>query len=197
MVNKLLAVALIVLAYSQIQTAEYVSAIFLFSCLLMLYINRAFINITSLIAIIGVGKLIEIIVWMKVQDSNAYVIHSFYAFLDLSISLTIAFRASLLRKIENKFYGSFDRNKYVITNADLFLGLLYSFYFLINLITLFEHSLRHLDDFGLEYSEWLYQNARFFWSNYANIKLPLNILEFGIIIMTVQNYMRSERVVRT
>lgn len=197
MVNKLLAVALIVLAYSQIQTAEYVSAIFLFSCLLMLYINRAFINITSLIAIITLGKLLEISIWSFIKFSDGYVIFSFYVFLDLFIAMAIAFRVSLMRQLELKFHGEFERDKYLITNADLFLGLLYSFYFLINLLTLLEHCLRHLDDFGLPYNEWLYQNARFFYLNYEHIKLPLNILEFGIIIMTVQNYMRSERVVRT
>lgn len=102
----------------------------------------------------------------------------------------------MCRKVELVFTKCVDKGKYVITNADLFLGLLYSFYFVLNLLTLFEHSLRHLDDFGLTQSEWLYEKARFFWNNYEHIKLPLNILEFLIILSTVKNYMRSERMLK-
>lgn len=198
MVNKLLAVVLFALAVSQWHVATNINLLFLASCLLMAFVNRFYINITSLITIIAVAKLGEIVVLSQfLQGKSNYIILSFYILLDISVSLMIAFRAALMRKAEVYFKGNVERDKYLITNADLFLGLMYIFYCVLNLITLFEHGLRHLDDFGFEKNIWLFENARFFWANYGNIKIPLNILEFGIILLTIKNFMRSERMVRT
>ena len=69
-----------------------------------------------------------------------------------------------------------DKKRYLFTNADMFIGIIYRFYTLFNILMLFEHSLRHLDDFGFEHNQWLYENARILWKNHALIKLPLNYI---------------------
>jgi hypothetical protein len=195
MINTLAYFALGLLAFTQLHSAAAVSTVFILACLYAIWEGRYNINITSLLFILLVGKIVELCVWQYIVDSNNYVIHSFYVVLDIIVGLLVGFRPALCRQVELQRTGQCEVKRYLVTNADMWVGTLYSFYVLFNILMLVEHSLRHLEDFGLAHSPWLYDNARWLWSNHAFIKLPLNMLEFIIILSTVKRYMQSARVI--
>lgn len=185
---------IVLLSLTQLHKPMFISLLFVFACLYAIWQNKAYSNVVSLLFILLIFKVIELVVWGYIENSSIYAIHSFYLLLDIIVTLVVGFRPALCRQIDVWRTGGFDKARYVITNADLFVGVMYSFYALFNILMLIEHSLRHLEDFGLKPNLWLFEHARFLWSNHAMIKLPLNIIEFIIIYSTVQRYMRSTRV---
>ena len=152
------------------------------------------INIMSILAIMLLFKLIEIALVPIVWEYSNYVIYTTWFVLDLIIYFCIIFRAAIARKILGKERSS----EICFTNADLMLACLALLHFVASLLSLIEHCLRHLDDFGLNHElsivAWLNNNAVFIYYAYNPFKALLNCLEFAAVISTVTNYMRSARV---
>ncbi|MCY7294009.1 hypothetical protein [Alteromonas sp. a30] len=176
--------------------------IFLLACIYSIYQNRYHVNIVSLLTILLGVKTAELTILKLVLDtSSSYVIFSSFFLVDIPAIVLIALRVPLCRFIEFKRRGKLeDKNRFVVTNADLLVGKIYITYCIINLLALIEHAFRHLEDFGFpadaEYTIFLYENFRVIWSYYEYVKHTLNIIEFIAVFATISSYMRSERILK-
>lgn len=176
--------------------------VFFATCLYSILVNRTHVNIVALLSILLVFKVVEFgLLELTVHTRNSYIIYSIYFLVDIPVIIAIALRVHLFRYFDYKKNGqSPEPDKYLVTNADLIVGKIYIMYCLINFLALAEHALRHLEDFGFpedaSYTVYLYENARFIWSNFAFIKHFLNVLEFIAVFGTISNYMRSERMLK-
>ena len=183
-----------------IQTPHIFILVFLFACCYSIFVNRAHVNIVSLLAILLLIKTAEFAILFFVTGTKSnYIIFSSFFLIDVPAIILIALRTPLCRMIEYKLTGSIkDADTYVVTNADLLVGKIYIIYCFINLLALIEHALRHLEHFGFPedapYTVYMYENFRLIWDNYEYLKHTLNFIEFVAVFATVSNYMRSERI---
>lgn len=178
---------LIGIYYFSIPSYKVYSYIYCCICLLVLWVNKASPNIVSLVVLLLFARALEIFAFSFISRGGPYeqyYISALYLAIDFLMVAAVAFRPAIFRLLE-KFVFGHTSSSYQITRADTLIGAIYQLYLWISFFTLGEHILRHLDHIGLPYSQWLYENARFFWSNSAYIKLPLNALEFVALLTTI------------
>lgn len=158
--------------------------------------NRYEPNIYSLLIILICIRALEILIWIVVgtHGNNAYIVFPTHVVLDSIALYAISVRNKVLAKWEFKLTGEITPHKYVFTNADYILSVIYKCYLLAAVLALGEHIIRHLDDFGLP-SEWSVPDLLYIHSAYAPIKLTLNMLEYVAILSTAHRIMQSERYV--
>ncbi|XOV78146.1 MAG: hypothetical protein ACFHVJ_14520 [Aestuariibacter sp.] len=125
--------------------------------------------------------------------SNAYLAYPVIILLDVTALIFIAKRNKILVKLEYRRTGKVTPYKYLYSNADYTLGLIYKTYLALTVFMLVEHLLRHPDDLGLPV-EWAL-NLRYVYDAYPTIKMTLNIFEYVAILATAHKLMRSERYV--
>lgn len=158
------------------------------------YLNKHEPNISSLLFILAVFKGVEIAAWQNLPMINAYVAYPLTFLIDAGALYFILKRNELLTKWELKSKGSIDKGKYIYTNADYVLSLIYKVYILIIFLMFGEHLLRHLDHLGLP-PEWNLTNLMVIYENYTWVKRALNAAEYTVIIATASKILRSGRYV--
>ena len=164
------------------------SYVYCMLCLLVWVINRGSANISSILALLLLARLLEIAIIPFFPQEAAYQQYYFsalYLALDSLMVIALTLRPALFRWLEYKILGSYDPDRFKVTQADLLLINIYLFYILIGVIMTVEYVLRHLDHIGLPYNQWLYENVRWFWYSYEYIKGFFNILEFVALLTTI------------
>jgi hypothetical protein len=151
------------------------------------------INILSILVLIGGFKALEILLVPVVWEYSNYVIYSTWFLLDLILYVFIMYRAPAVRLL----VGTKNADDICFTNADLTLGWVHLLHCGASLLSLIEHSLRHLDDFGVPASiplvQWLNSNAVVIYYSYKPFQVGLNIIEVSAVFATAGRYMRSAR----
>lgn len=151
------------------------------------------VNILSILVLIGGFKVLEIFLVPVVWEYSNYVIYSTWFLLDLMLYVCIMYRAPVVRSL----VATKNADGICFTNADLTLGWVHLLHCLASLLSLIEHSLRHLDDFGLSANlplvQWLNSNAVVVYYSYKPFKLALNVIEVAAVFATAGRYMRSAR----
>ncbi|MBE1301130.1 MAG: hypothetical protein GJ680_14620 [Alteromonadaceae bacterium] len=165
-------------------------------CGLLAYaLNRNESNITSLIFILITLRCWEIILWSTLDMRNAYIGYPMIMLLDLTALYLIYNRNRLLAWREYHKTGQVTPHKYVYTNADYTLGLIYKCYLLITVLCFVEHFFRHTDHIGLP-PAWSTPELLFFYDLSSPVKRVLNTFEFIAIMATAHHMMRTERIVQ-
>lgn len=183
--------------------------------------NRRYINITSLIVIIIVMRLIEwplLLSWAGTGRPSVF--YSMLIILDVATIMLVMLRVPILVVCETKLRGSVDENRYCITRADFLVATIYSVYLMINILLFVEHWIRHVEDIpgsklvfehvislhsiSRHYSEYsiynfhdftqyFYEHARQVYSTSPVIKVYLNMLEHAVILATSYKFMHSSK----
>lgn len=192
--------ALALVAIANVSSFYYVTSTYVIACCYGIYKNRHHVNISSLLGVILCAKLSEILLYSGIGlmgTRNTYILLASDFLIDIPVVLLVLSRVLWLRAYDNSKYGTYCPDKYVPTNADLVIIKLYLIYILVNVLAIVEHSLRHLEYFGVpidhHWTQYLYENARFIYNNIEYIKNMLNIAELVAILSTAERYMRSPR----
>lgn len=175
---------LMLLQLTQLPQARITNYVYIIVCLVVIWANKSNVNVTSLVAILVIVKFLESLIYPQLLP-NLYAVQSFYFISDSAVTLLIALRPAICRKIANSLYKHNQNDRFYVTQADMLVGAIYMLYLVVSLLSIGEHVLRHLDHIGLPYSAWLNQHADFIWMNHTNIKLPLNMLEFVALLTTI------------
>ncbi len=178
------------------QTAEIrvLDLIFIACGVLAFWYNRFEPNISSLLVILVFIRSVEVGFWLVTDMKNAFIFYPSIIFVDCLALYFIANRNRFLAKLEYRRTGSITPHKYVYSNADYILSLIYKCYLAITLISFLEHLIRHVDKLGLPES-WGNPDLMVAYNLYAPLKLTLNTLEYVAILTTAHRIMRSERYV--
>lgn len=185
-----------IITFTQVEDYELHNWLFIGAVCLALVFNLRFVNISSLLIIILVFRLVELLLWNLLETENNYIIFPSYILMEGAALIGIYFRIHIFAKLELLTTKNLDVGRYQITNADMLLGLIYAAYLFLALLALFEHILRNIEDFGLPASPWLFENARIVLYNYQPIKGVLNILELTAVLATAHRFMHSNHFVR-
>lgn len=165
------------------------------ACGVVAYIyNRQETNITSLLFVLILVRSVEIGFWLTLDMKNAYIGYPALIVLDSIALYMITKRNKFLAKWEFRKTGSVTPHKYVFTNADYILSLIYKCYLAITVLSLVEHFMRHLEDLGLP-EEWSQPELLVVYNSYFFIKATLNMMEYVAILTTAHKIMQSERYV--
>jgi len=177
-----------------VQDAVFFIVAFLLSCAFLLFWFRQNINLFSTILVLTLAKLVELSLLPFLLQAGNFLLYPMWMLIDLLVVFGLMFKLPVLRML----YSAGNTSDYSITRADMLLGGIYVFYFILNLLALLEHSLRHLDTFGAPsdagYVIYLYENLRIIYHLFPYLKHALNIMEFIAIWSTTVNYMQSNRV---
>ena len=172
--------------------------LFIFLCLYLLIVNIRVVNIAGILLTILVFRVIQDLLLELGDLRNNYIIYSWYIVTDLAVIVFISTRVMWSRYLEEKLFGKYDKERYVITNANQYISFIYFVYILVSFLALIEHALRHLEHFGFDLDDpitvYLYENARYIFYSFPMVKHILNALEFVAVLATVTNYMKSQKV---
>ena len=175
---------LLLLQYFDFSPWTAFTYIYLVVCVLVMAINKADVNITSLLVLLLLFRIVEVTVFPQLK-MNIYLPQLFYFCIDALVTTLIAFRPAICRLITKGLNKPSQNDRFYVTQADMLVGAIYILYLPVSILMIGEHLLRHLDHIGLPYNAWLNQHARVIWSNHANIKFPLNLLEFVALLTTI------------
>jgi hypothetical protein len=154
------------------------------------------LNIVSMLALIAVFKVAELLLLPVVWQYSNYVIYATWFTLDLLLYFCIIYRAPLMRTL----LPPEQAKEVCFTHADLTLGWVHLLHCGASLLSLFEHSLRHLDDFGVPVGwpvvAWLNAHAVVVYYMYMPFQVGLNFVEITAIFATASRYMQSPRFLR-
>lgn len=180
--------------FNQIEHTQVKNLLFVACGLIAYFFNRYEPNISSLLVVLVVMRAAEILAWEHLNMRDAYVGYPVLIAVDSIALFLITNRNKILAKVEYKRTGQVTPYKYLYTNADYTLAMIYKIYLAITLLMFGEHLLRHLDDLGLP-EEWNFSDLLYVYNSSSFLKRALNIFEYVAILATAHRIMHSERYV--
>jgi hypothetical protein len=208
----LLAIATI-LTYQFLDNILITDSVFLAIGLIALAYSYKLVNIYSMILIITAMRVIEIGLRGTFGALNAYTYYLTYMIIDTIVIFLLVFKIPVIHFFRVKLKNNSYIEDLDITTADFVLGAIYAMYFLLSLVSIGEHFIRHLDDVPIildsvyavvssvnpksftdanELAAYLNEHVRFFYNTYKWLKLPLNMLEHIAILATSYQFMRRK-----
>lgn len=141
-------------------------------------IRKPDINTITLILILVIERIADAIILYNFEQINAYVFYLSVATANMLVVVLILFRPWIT---SNYGLKSMRGNKNLaVTHQDMVLGFVLSIAVVFQLLALLEHTLRHLDDIGLDglFGAW---SPMFIRDIYQSVLFGLSIINFTIL----------------
>ena len=150
--------------------------------LLYVMVRRFDVNTVTLVLVILTVKIAESLIFADISGFSGYTFHASIMLLSFVCVFVVSLRAYIVSQLLPS--SSKLQQNLTVTHQDLVIGFTFLAQAMVQLLMLFEASLRNIGDFdftGTLDQQWWFENARLLYDNYKSIQFGLAML--GILVL--------------